>query len=234
MLHSHQGAKNIINLLSDEQQQQLFDDAHTIHLVAGQTLFNKGEPANRFYLVKKGQIKLFRLTPAGDEKVFHLFSPGGWVAEMAMFMPAANYPMNAEAELPSELVVIKKEKLLGLVDQSPELARHLLAFMSQRIFSLVNNIDKLTFINASQRLVLHLAHLYQIQGYKDNKVRLAEPKRVLATQLNITPETLSRILRKFKSQDLIHEKGDSIDLLDIPTLCEEVELTEDIFQPELG
>lgn len=234
MLHSHQGAKNIINLLSDEQQQQLFEHAHTIQLVAGQTLFNKGETANRFFLVKKGQIKLFRLTPAGDEKVFHLFSPGGWVAEMAMFMPAGIYPMNAEAELPSELLVVKKERLLGLIDQSPEVARQLLGFMSQRIASLVNNIDKLTFINASQRLVLHLAHLYQMQGLNDQRVRLSEPKRVLATQLNITPETLSRILRKFKSQGLIQEKGDSIELLDVATLCEEVELTEDIFQAEMS
>jgi len=77
--------------------------------------------------------------------------------------------------------------------------------------------------------VLHLGHLYQMQGTNDQRVRLHAPKRVLASQLNITPETFSRILRKFKTQGYIVEKGDYIELLDIDTMCQEVELTADIF-----
>ena len=230
MLHSFKGARNLLSLFDDEQQQRLLDSAKTIHLVANQMLFTKDDPASHFYLVKKGQVKLFRVTPAGDEKVFHLFSPGGWIAEMAMFLPTPKYPMNAQAEIASEILVVKREVLLNIVESSPKLACGLLGFMSTKIFALVNNVDKLTFINASQRLVLHLGHLYQMQGEDTKRVKLQEPKRVLASQLNITPETFSRILRKFKSQGLIEEKGDSIILIDIQTLCSEVELTDEIFQ----
>ncbi len=229
MLHSFKGAKNIFSLFDETQQQELISSAKTVNLVPGQMLFNKDDDASHFYLVKKGQVKLFRVTPGGDEKVFHLFSPGGWIAEMAMFIPEPKYPMNAQAEVASELLKVKRETLHDIIGASPTLAASLLGFMSTKVVSLVNNIDKLTFINASQRLVLHLGHLYQMQGSIDNKVRLQAPKRVLASQLNITPETFSRILRKFKSQGYIAEKGDYIELLDIETMCEEVELTPEIF-----
>ncbi len=147
-----------------------------------------------------------------------------------MFLPSARYPMNAQAEVASEVLMVKRETLLSIVENSPKLACQLLGFMSTKISALVNNVDKLTFINASQRLVLHLAHLYQMQDVDNDRLKLQEPKRVLASQLNITPETFSRILRKFKSQGLIDEKGDAIILLDKETLCSEVELTSEIFQ----
>jgi len=229
MLHSFKGAKNLFSLFDEAQQQQLISSAKTINLVSGQMLFNKNDLASHFYLVKKGQIKLFRITPAGDEKVFHLFSPGGWIAEMAMFMPQPIYPMNAQAEIATQLLKVKREALHQIIENSPTLAASLLGFMSTKIVSLVNNIDKLTFINASQRVVLHLGHLYQMQGSVDNRVRLPAPKRVLASQLNITPETFSRIFRKFKSQGFIVERGDCIELHDIETMCSEVELTPEIF-----
>jgi CRP/FNR family transcriptional regulator len=230
MLYSFKGARNLLSLFDEEQQQQLLDSAKTIHLVANQMLFTKDDPANHFYLVKKGQVKLFRVTPSGDEKIFHLFFPGGWIAETAMFLPSPCYPMNAQADIASEVLVVKRELLLSIVENSPKLARQLLGFMSTKISELVNNVDKLTFISASQRLVLHLGHLYQVQNFGHNRVRLQVPKRVLASQLNITPETFSRILRKFKSQGLIEENGDSIILLDKETLCSEVGLTAEIFQ----
>jgi len=229
MLHSFKGAKNLFSLFDEAQQQQLISSAKTVNLVPSQMLFNKDDNASHFYLVKKGQVKLFRITPAGDEKVFHLFSAGGWIAEMAMFLPEPKYPMNAQAEVTTQLLKVKRETLHQIIENSPTLARQLLGFMSSKVFSLVNNIDKLTFINASQRLVLHLGHLYQMQGTNDQRVRLHAPKRVLASQLNITPETFSRILRKFKTQGYIVEKGDYIELLDIDTMCQEVELTADIF-----
>ncbi|OIQ46727.1 MAG: hypothetical protein BM565_10195 [Gammaproteobacteria bacterium MedPE] len=229
MIHSFKGAQNVLSLLSPQQQQQLLESGKTIKLVAHQTLFSKGEPATHFYLVKKGQLKIFRITPAGDEKVFNLFTPDSWIAEMAMFMPNPSYPMNAQSEVASEVLAVKRETLLGIIDNCPTLARALLGLMSTKIFSLVNNVDKLTFINASQRFVLHLGHLYQMQTGDEGKIKLQQPKHVLASQLNITPETFSRILRKLKSQQLIEEKGDTILLLDIEKLCAEVELTSDIF-----
>jgi len=230
MLHSFKGARNLLSLFDEQQRLQLLAHAKTIHLVANQTLFSKDDPADNFYLVNCGQIKLFRVTAGGDEKIFHLFAAGGWIAEMAMFLPSPHYPMNAQAEVASELLVVKRETLLGIVESSPKLACQLLGFMSTKIFLLVNNVDKLTFINASQRLVLHLGHLYQMQDVGQDRVQLQGPKRVLASQLNITPETFSRILGKFKAQGFIEEQGDCIILLDKAALCDAVELTLEIFQ----
>ncbi len=58
---------------------------------------------------------------------------------------------------------------------------------------------------------------------------LPHTKKVLASQLGITPETLSRILNKFKQEGLIKESGGCITVPDFNLLCYEVDLLPGIF-----
>ena len=56
------------------------------------------------------------------------------------------------------------------------------------------------------------------------------PKKVLASQLGITPETLSRLFKKLKFNGLIKETGACITVPDFNCLCKEVNLVPSIFQ----
>lgn len=219
----------LLDLMSLQQRQALLAKASSAEYASGQVLFKKGDFADRFFLVNKGQIKLIRITPSGDEKIFKVFLPTGLIAEMAMFMPHKSYPMTAIAEVKSQVSIINKHDLLGLIESSPKLAVRIMAFMSQRISTLMNTIDTLTQVNAEQRLVMFLAQIYKKQRSGNLSIQMPYSKKVLAHQICAKPETLSRILKKFKQQQLLQERGSRLYLLDIPKLCRSVDLLPDIF-----
>lgn len=106
--------------------------------------------------------------------------------------------------------------------------------MSNRIHHLMDTVNILTQVNANQRLVMRLAEIYRLQLKQEGKVFLPVTKKLLATQLGMTPETLSRAIKKLKGDGFIVESGNQITLIDIPALCDFVGLTPDIFATNQG
>ncbi|AYV14505.1 Crp/Fnr family transcriptional regulator [Shewanella algae] len=220
---------SLISLLDEEQKQQLFKVRKPISCQIGEQLFVQGESADHMYLVDKGKVSLYRLMPNGDEKLFKVFMAGGLIAEMAMFMLPRTYPMSARIEQNTELSAFYYQDVLEFVADSSELTTKIMAFMSNRIRHLMDTVDILTQVNANQRLVMKLADIYRTQGAKQDWVSLPVTKKLLATQLGMTPETLSRAMKKLKANGHIIESGNHITLVDIPAMCESVDLTPEIF-----
>ncbi|WP_070967599.1 Crp/Fnr family transcriptional regulator [Vibrio sonorensis] len=220
---------SIISLLDDEQKQALFETRKSSKYDAGHLLFNQGESADHMYLVDKGKVTLYRLMPNGAEKLFKVFLAGELIAEMAMFMQPRNYPMSAKVDQDTELSAFHYKDVLRVVSGSPELSIRVMAFMSNRICHLMNTVNILTQVNANQRLVMKFADLYRAQNAKDGRICLPVTKKLFATQLGMTPETLSRAMKKLKADGLLKEAGNHINLVDIPALCESVDLTPEIF-----
>lgn len=221
--------QNLLNLLSFDEKEVLFANAKSKTYTSGHLLFAKGDKVNKFYVVNKGQIKLVRVMPSGEEKVFKVFLPQGVIAEMAIFMKEQVYPMTAVVEVDCTLLEIEKSALFALIAKSPKLAISIMSFMSQRINVLMNTIDTLTQVNADQRFVMFLSQLYAKQQLENFSVRLPFSKKVIAQQICVKPETLSRILKKLKDKNLLIEKGPFLQIPDIDKLCHAVDLVPNIF-----
>ncbi|MGF1909985.1 Crp/Fnr family transcriptional regulator [Vibrio kasasachensis] len=220
---------SIISLMDQDQKKRLFSLKRKIQYTTGDVLFEQGEEANQMFLVEKGKVSLFRLMPNGDEKLFKVFLAGELIAEMAMFMDPRKYPMNARVEQDSVFVVFNHKDVINLVVSSPELSMKTMSYMSNKICNLMNTLNILTQVSANQRLVMKLAELYRGQIPQEGKIHLSVTKKLLATQLGMTPETLSRSIKKLKNEGYVLESGNSLTLVDIPGLCHSVELTPDIF-----
>ena len=55
--------------LKSQGLEVLLEKASIVNLRAGHVLFRQGEPAQAFFIVMEGWIKLYRVTAAGDEAV---------------------------------------------------------------------------------------------------------------------------------------------------------------------
>ena len=221
---------NILQLMTAEENKKMLETGRNIYLSKGQVLFRYGDSASVFYLMTSGKIKLYRISAAGREKVFKTCSKGDSMGVMPMFIPNSSYPMTAQAEQDSELIVVNKKVLLDLATQSPQLAELLLGCMGHHMLHLINTVDKLSHPDAGQRLIIHLAELYQAQKNSELFITLTDTKIVLASQLGMQPETLSRLFRKFKKDNLLLEKNHKVYFPDIDKLCHSVDLMPDIFK----
>jgi len=211
--------------MPDQHLQTLMQGMHEVHLNPGDVLFRHGQAAERFFFLRDGLVKLFRLSPEGDEKIIELMQPGQTFAEAVMFMgPQGRYPVNAEAVNESRLYTFDQKTFLGLLHESSDACFGLLASMSRRLHMLVNQIESLTLQNATYRLVAYLLEQIPRDVKTAPDVQLTTPKGVIASHLAIQPETLSRILAKLRQGGLIEVQGNHITVRDVQALRKLVQM----------
>ena len=211
MTRSELRALHLFSALSDEQFDRIYNASTTQTLNPQQNLFYQGESASNFYLLISGCIKLYLLSPEGEEKIVHMVQPGHFFAEAVMFLEQQHYPVNATALIQSEVMAFDIQLFRSMVVASNELALEMLSLYSRRMHFLLNELDQLALHTATQRIVYYL--LENIHGHED-QVELTVSKQSIASQLSIKPETLSRTLRQLKAKNLVDVEGRMIKLLD--------------------
>ena len=218
--------------LDDDGLRSLLPAVHLATLEAHTTVFRQGEPASHFYIVRGGQVKLFRVSPEGDEKIIELISPGQTFAEAVMFLgPKGRYPVNAQTLGPASLLVFDQATFLDRLRHTPELGFAMLGSLSRRLHALVDQIESLTLQNATDRLIMFLLDHVPGGVQTSPEITLTTPKSAIASRLAIQPETFSRILARLRDQALIEVRGHHIVLRDIAALRERVSLPP---RPEAG
>jgi CRP-like cAMP-binding protein len=204
--------------LDDSQLSRVLTNTQRVHLQSKSLLFEAGQAAERFYLVHKGQVKLFSLSMDGDEKVMELLFPGDTFAEAIMFMQAKRYPVSAQALVESELYSFDMKSFRKILEESQQTCFRLMAGMSRRLHSRIDEISNLTLHNATYRLVVFLLEQLPENAVELAEIHLSTPKSVIASRLSIQPETFSRILTRLSAGGLIEVRGNDISLLNVQGL----------------
>jgi CRP-like cAMP-binding protein len=201
----------MFSALDAEAAEALLRAWPTVRRPAGAQVFAPGEPAERFYVVLAGRVKVFQLSPRGDEQILHLYGPGAAFAEAAV-LAGGSYPAFAEAVEDSMLLVVGRAALRDAIRANPELAMGILAGLSAKLHEFNRLIEELSLKEVPARLAGVLLRLAGEAGGRT--VRLKQSKRQLAAQIGTVAETLSRALGKLKAAGLIRVRGAEITILD--------------------
>lgn len=175
-----------------------------------QALFSQGDEVKSFYLVLSGMMKLFRLSPDGQEKVIEVVNPGDTFAEALIFLESPHFPVSASALGEAQVIAFEASQFLRMLKQNPETCINLLGSLSQRIRGLVQEIDNLSVQTGRQRLSAYLLDLAE----NTDELHLSIPKSVLASRLSIKPETFSRIIKQLRNSETIKVDGSNISIID--------------------
>jgi CRP-like cAMP-binding protein len=162
----------------------------------GATLFVQDEPADRFYLVLEGWVKLYRTTAAGAVSVIHVVARGETFAEAAMFA-SGRFPVTAEAASDCRLLAITRAAFTRTLETEPSAVMATLAALSLRLRSQVQEIEQRQVQPAAQRVGSFLLSLCPPE---EGRVSFDLPfeKGLIARRLGMKPETLSRTLSKLR------------------------------------
>ena len=204
--------------LNPDQLSQMIAAADIRRLTEEEHLFNFGDHASRFFMVRSGQIKLYRLSPMGTEKVIEVIQPGHTFAEAVMFMEAPKYPVSAEALMATEVITFDNRVFLDILRSSIDTCFRVMGDMSRRLKKHLNEIDALSLQNGTLRLVSYLLSQVPDGSNKSAKIQLSIPKSIIASRVSIKPETLSRIIHSLTEAGLIGVDGRTIKIYDIDAL----------------
>lgn len=168
----------------------------------GETVFHVGQPCQEFHVTVVGQVKLYAISPTGQEKVIELIGPGNSFAEAFMFT-GKPYMVNAQSLTDSLLLSVAKQAVLDEIALDSRFALRMLAGISRRLHGLVRDVQAYALHSGLQRVI---GYLLRDHGETDSvsfTVLLPVSKSTIASRLSLTPEYFSRVLHELEAAGLI-------------------------------
>jgi CRP-like cAMP-binding protein len=204
--------------LKPQALDMLLAPARVVNLRPGSMLFRQGEPATSFFIVVEGWIKLYRITPAGDEAVLNVFGNGQSFAEAVTFT-SGRYPAMASAVTRTRLILIPADHIVDCIRKMPEVAIAMIASTSQHLHLMISRVEQLTAQSGLQRVADFLISLTPcVKG--PCTIALPYDKSLIAGRLGLKPESLSRVFGKLRTMGVdVHASDvvvdDAATLLDL-------------------
>ncbi|RFP17741.1 Crp/Fnr family transcriptional regulator [Duganella sp. BJB488] len=205
----------LFNSMGPEELSRIALGTTEVRVERGGTIFQRGDPCIGFHQVVYGQVKLAFTSLAGGEKVIELIGPGQSFGEALMFM-GSPYIVSATATDDTLLLHVAKPAIYREIHSDPEFACKMLAGLSQRMHSLMCDMESFSLRSGTQRVAGYL--LKELPEEDGGQLTLPATKAVLASRLNLTPEHFSRILADLSTQHMIAFKGRKVQVLDVPAL----------------
>lgn len=160
-------------------------------------VFYEGDEPKYLYLLVKGVIKLYKTSSNHKEIVLKYFHDNELIGEVANFDGIA-YPATAKAY--SDVIVLKIdfEKLKEIVFKNPNLAFNIQKSLIKKIKNLENIISTNLVLDSKERVAKYIYN-HTDDFFETKNIEIAEI-------LGVSPETLSRILKFFKDDNIINTK----------------------------
>ena len=181
----------------------------------GENIFSVGMPCEEFHVTITGQVKLFALSPSGQEKVIELAGPGISFAEALVFT-GKPYIINAQALSESIVLSVGKAAVVREIEDDPRFAMRMLAGISRRLHGLVHDVQAYSLHNGMQRVIDYLLHPLEENPATSSALKVSLPvsKATIASRLSLTPEYFSKVLRELEEKGLIEMDKRDIRIVD--------------------
>lgn len=181
---------------------------------ARDSIFRQGDTCRGFFAIASGGVRVYRSTPDGREQVLHRLPPGRSFAEPALLV-MGHYPAHADAtEDGTQLVEVGGRQFLELFRDDPRLSAAMVSSLCMRMLELVERIEELSVADAGARFARYLLRLPAHGAADSMRVTLPMAKKELAAHLAITPETVSRLLRRLHDRGVVRTDGRELSILD--------------------
>lgn len=187
--------------LPEELIEEIRQNAWTISLNAKEVLFRQNDAVNRSYFCLSGQLKLFRLTRSGSEKIFLIAGAGEGLCDTISLGSERCRPLNATAITDSEVLSVNSETVTNVFHRSQRARNQLVDALVRRVDDLIDHVELLSVDKANFRVATFLLNEYHRNGGKGS-FRLSSSKKYIASYLSLQPETLSRCLRTFRQDGI--------------------------------
>ncbi len=191
------------------QREHLQRLVRTRSLAGEEVLFLEDDPCTGFFVLVEGAIQLTRAAELpGAHPTLAVIMPVASFAEAAMFGGEA-FPATATALKPSRVVQFPKALFLAAMREDPDLAQAIIHAQAVWLRRLTRTVEQLTGSDSSDRLRTWIREHVPV----GRSLVLPVTKKVLAAQLGMTPETLSRGLRGLQDLGIVRVTGTTIQRL---------------------
>ena len=169
-----------------------------------EVLFYEGEIPKRLFVLLEGKVCLYKNTKDNKETIIHQITNTSFIAEMPTFLNTP-YPVSAVCTEECEVLEISMDTFKRLCKEDSNFCLSVIASLCYKIKTLENHISQ-----NSKTIEEKLKDFFA-----QNQVSLPTfTQKQIAKSLNISPESLSRVLKNLKIKNLIKTQNGKIVYID--------------------
>ena len=186
----------------------------------GQVIFEQDSPADAFYTIASGRVKIFKMLPTGKDLILEIFGTGDPLGAIAAY-DGRPFPASAVAIEDTVCVVIPRATFFRLLEEHPSLVRGLMLGMTIRLVELTNRLAQLSGSRVEPRFARLFLKLAGEMGRQERGgifIPLALSRQELADMTGTTIETGIRIMSRWGKEEIVRTEKDGFVILDRPML----------------
>ena len=196
----------LFNCLSDADRKELEKQAVEQPCRKDEFIFRQGDSAEWFHILKEGTVKCVKSSPEGREVTLKVLMPGDLFCCEASAFNGTSHPGCAQAMENAKVIKISRKALLDTIQRNPETAIQIISYLGDRLREAQDSAKAFALDSAEQRLASLLVNLATKSGIAESEglrlnVRLT--RQDFADMAGLTLETTSRIMSRFKKENLI-------------------------------
>lgn len=200
-----ESSSRLFDGLGAAERDAVIEAARSIRCRPREILFRQGAAARSVYLLRRGKMKLTRLTPDGQLVLLRLVIPGDPLGGVAA-LGEQKYPVSAQAADECMLLAWDGRTMDRLLRAHPQLAINFVRFLTERLHDMQRRYEELATQQVEQRLARVLLRLVTRTGRRIEQgvlidVRLT--RQDLAEMTGTTLFTVSRVLNRWQKAGVI-------------------------------
>jgi len=177
-----------------------------------ESIFSEGDSSDWFYIVKKGKVKITKLSQEGKEIILEVISPMEFFGGIAV-LRGFPYPANAVAMEDTEVLKISRKDLLSLLDRFPDLMYCMAMNIGDRIKGSHETLKSIALEKVEARIASLLLKLSDKAGEKVPEgvlINMKLTKQDIAEMVGTTVETSIRTMSKLTKAGIVSIKAGNI------------------------
>lgn len=205
-----------MNPAIEKKLRKFFSKYKIIQLKKGQLLISPDKKVAGVYLLTAGSIRCYSISAEGAELSINTYRPVSYFPMNWALNDIQNRFFFDSLEN-SKLYLAPKEQFMKFFTKNPDLALDLLSRIYRGLEGYMLRMETLLGASAYVRLLAQLI----IQARRSGN-NLKVPQRYLASETGLTRETITRQLKKLQQKKLVRYKGNTLLVLDLPSLEREL------------
>jgi len=179
--------------------------AHLIKTKKNDLFLIQGETLTRQFIVIDGWVKTYKTNQDGQESILQILGKKEAILDTGLFIRSSS---NISAKTISGAVILSVPLsiLKDYIYRNRELAKNLFTETQNRLNKLLYQYEQITMHTAIERVGWFFVNLYIETGLEGKPIKLPFDKSLIASYLNIKPETFSRVLSKFRKEGFVINK----------------------------
>jgi len=205
--------------------ERLVEDFRVREYTRDEIIFRQGDESREIYVVIKGKVRIFKISPSGNETSITIFSTDDIIGEQAAI---SNRPRNASAKAIGSvsLLTMSQERFIYHLENVPTLALNLAQLLSQKLDWTASFAESIAQFDAAGRLLHILLYYTERYGQKTGegesyKVDLSLNQTDLASMVGARREWINRLLGDWRKRGLIEYDRGIIYILDLDRVVAE-------------